>query len=184
MRAASTSRRQSRRPGHEHERASRLPTGPGTPSPRAIGGRGPGIGRLAPCGSATNSECRPVRFRRSGGDRARRRDLSTASHPERKAHPDEVIGKSADPNFEPRGIDATTPVHSPSSPCQPARNSDPRSACEFDPSGRAGRTYPRFVHGPRPSLTSGAVGKGWISPFVRARARSKGSDSGASALVG
>ena len=32
--------------------------------------------------------------------------------------------------------------------CQPARNSDPRSACNIDPSGRAERTYPRFVHGP------------------------------------
>ena len=51
------------------------------------------------------------------------------------------------------------------------------------PPGRAGRTYPRVVHGPHPSMTNGAVGNGWISPFVRARARSRGSDSGTSALA-
>ena len=33
-----------------------------------------------------------------------------------------------------------------------------------------GGTFPRFVHGPRPSITSGAVGKGWESPLSKAPA--------------
>ena len=88
-------------------------------------------------------------------------------------------------------------IHSPLPKCQSASNLDPRSACKIDPPdlssrGRRaglerrptprvggevgqrclesddGRTFPRFIHGPRPSSTSGAVGKAWKSPVPEA----------------